>query len=310
MLENLWVEKYSPKTIEEYVFLNDELEQKVKEWLSIKDGIPIPNVIFNGSPGIGKTSLAKLLCKELNVHQRDIMMINASDENNVETVRNKIKTFCSTYPIGDYKVIILDEFDGFTPSAQNILRGEIENNYDTCRFILTCNYPNKISPAIKSRIQKFDFYKMDKDQYYSRCADILLKEKVEFEIQDFKDIVDSCYPDLRLGINVLQKKTIGGKLYQYEKEDNSLDYVTEIISLFKNKEISKARKLIIEQARPEEYVEIYRFMYDNLDMFGDEGMQENALLIIAEGLKDHYFVADTEINLSATLIKLSKLYEK
>lgn len=305
-MKELWVEKYRPKAIEEYVFRDAHQRQQVERW--IKDG-SIPHLLLSGNAGIGKTTLAKVLFNELKINDLDIMEINASRENNADTIRDKITNFVQMIPFGDFKVVLLDEADYLTPNAQAILRGVMESYHTTARFILTCNYPNRIIPALHSRCQGFHIEKVDINEFTARIATILMKEGVEFDLDILDTFVKSRYPDLRKCINMVQMNSLDGKLHTPEKGDSGeADYKIEMVELFKKGRINEARKLICSQARPEEIADIFRWMYDNAELFGkDDATRENAILLIKQGLVDHTLVIDPEINLSATLIRLSRL---
>ena len=305
-MKELWVEKYRPKTVEEYVFRDSHQRQQIERW--VKDG-SIPHLLLSGNAGIGKTTLAKVLFNELAINDLDIMEINASRENNADTIRDKITNFVQMIPFGDFKVVLLDEADYLTPNAQAILRGVMESYHTTARFILTCNYPNRIIPALHSRCQGFHIEKVDINEFTARIATILMKEDIEFELDTLDTFVKSRYPDLRKCINMVQMNSLDGRLHTPEKGDSGeADYKIEMVDLFKKGRINEARKLICSQARPEEIADIFRWMYDNAELFGkDDATRENAILLIKQGLVDHTLVIDPEINLSATLIRLARL---
>lgn len=305
-MKELWVEKYRPKTISGYVFRDQHQKEQVESW--VKQG-SIPHLLLSGSAGIGKTTLAKMLFNELEINEYDIMEINASRENNVETVRDKITNFVQMMPWGDFKVVLLDEADYLTPNAQAILRGMMEEYHATARFVLTCNYPHKIIPAIHSRCQGFHIEKTDQTEFTVRIATILGEENVEFDLDTLDTFVKVTYPDLRKCINMVQQNVRDGKLFAPVRGDDGVaDYKVDMVKLFKAGKISEARKLLCGKARPEEMDELYRWMYDNLNVFSDdEELQDQAVIIIKQGLVDHTICADAEINMSATLIKLARL---
>ena len=306
MAKQLWVETYRPKTVSEYVFVDEAQKRQVQSW--IKEG-SIPHLLFSGAAGIGKTTLAKVLLNELGIESYDVLEINASRENNVETVRDKIVNFVQMMPFGPFKCVLLDEADYLTPNAQAILRGVMEQYSSTSRFILTCNYPNRIIPAIHSRCQGFHVLKTDQTEFTARAATILVTENVEFDIDTLDTFVKLSYPDLRKCINLLQQNVVEGKLVSPSSGENeSADYKLEMIDLFKAGNIQGARKLLCNRARPEEMEEIYRWCYDNIELFGDtEEKKDSAIIILKQGLVDHTICADSEINLSATMAKLARL---
>ncbi len=303
-MKELWVEKYRPKTLQGYVFRDDHQRQQVERW--IKDG-SIPHLLLGGNAGIGKTTLARILFNELEINDLDVMEINASRENNAETIRDKITNFVQMIPFGDFKVVLLDEADYLTPNAQAILRGVMEEYHTTARFILTCNYPNRIIPAIHSRCQGFHVERVDETEFTARVATILVEENINFDLDTLDTFVKATYPDLRKCINMVQMNSMDGNLHTPEKGDAvEADYKIEMVDLFKKNKIREARKLLCSQARPEEMEEIYRWMYTNINLFGEtEEQQDKAVLIIKQGLVDHTICADPEINLAATLIKLA-----
>lgn len=211
-------------------------------------------------------------------------------------------------PFGDFKIVLLDEADYLTPNAQAILRGVMEQYHSTARFILTCNYPNRIIPAIHSRCQGFHIAKVDQNEFTIRVAQILVEEGIQVNIDILDTFVKATYPDLRKCINMVQMNSQSGELISpNESEENVGDWKIAMVELFKEGKVNEARKLLCGTVRPEEMEDIYRWMYDNIQLFGDESKQDKAVLIIKQGLVDHTLIVDPEINLSATLIKLANL---
>jgi DNA polymerase III delta prime subunit len=207
-------------------------------------------------------------------------------------------------------VVLLDEADYLSPNAQAALRGVMEEYHTTARFILTCNYPNRIIPAIHSRCQGFHIERTDLTEFTARVATILVSEEVDFDLDTLDTFVKATYPDLRKCIQAVQQNSLDGALQSPKKVDTGeQDYKLEMVDLFKKGKISEARKLVCSQARPEEMEEIYRWLYDNVSIFGNNDNQERAILIIKQGLVDHSLVIDPEINLAATLIRLSHVNE-
>ena len=304
-MKELWVEKYRPKDVDGYVFRDEHQKRQVQQW--IKDGT-IPHLLFSGNAGIGKTTLAKILLAQLEVNDLDILEINASRTNSVEDVRDKVVNFVQMIPFGSFKVVLLDEADYLSPNAQAALRGVMEEYHTTSRFILTCNYPNRIIPALHSRCQGFHIERIDQTEFTARVAQILIAEDVTPDLDVLDTYVKATYPDLRKCINMVQMNSVNGELVPPEKSDaGDSDYKLEMTELFKAGKISQARKLVCSQARPEEIEDVYKWLYDNIDLFGDEEKQESAILIIKQGLVDHTLVSDPEINLAATMIRLSRM---
>lgn len=304
-MKELWVEKYRPKTLEGYVFRDQRQKEQIQNW--VKDG-SIPHLLFSGNAGIGKTTLAKILLNELDINDLDVLEINASRTNSVEDVRDKIVNFVQMIPFGNFKVVLLDEADYLSPNAQAALRGVMEEYHETARFILTCNYPNRIIPALHSRCQGFHVERTDATEFTARVATILVSEEIDFDLDTLDTFVKATYPDLRKCINTVQMNSRDGQLHAPDQSDSGQpDWKIEMVGLFKSGKISEARKLICGQIRPEEVDGVYRWLYDNVSIFGDDAKQDKAILIIKQGLVDHTLVIDPEINLSATLIRLAHI---
>jgi replication factor C small subunit len=305
-MKELWTEKYRPTTLKDYVVRDQRQREQIEGW--IRSGA-IPHLLFSGAPGVGKTTLAKILFHELKVDPYDVLEINASRENSVDTVRDKIINFVQIMPFGAFKYVLLDEADYITPNGQAALRGVMETYHTSARFILTCNYPNRVIPALHSRCQGFHIETIDKNEFTARVAQILIEEKVDPDIDILDTYVKATYPDLRKCINMVQQNSRDGRLHAPDKADKGQqDYRLEMVDLFKKGKILEARKLVCSQARPEEVEDIFRWLYDNLELISkDDDQQDKAILAIKQGLVDHSFVADPEINLAATMIKLARI---
>lgn len=305
----LWVEKHRPRSIADYVWVNDAQRSQVEGW--IRDG-DIPHLLLSGGPGIGKTTLARCLFNELGVDEGDIKYINASQHTGVDHLRS-LQGFVETMPMGSFRYVLLDEADFLSPNAQAMLRNMIEEYSNTCRWILTCNAPHKIMPALHSRTQGFHIEHLDREQFMSRIATILLAEGVDLTTENLEildEYATATYPDLRKCINLLQQNCSDGQLRRPSSGSASggLDFMVQAIGLFKQGRIHDARKIVCAQARPEDYEEIYRLLYRNLEWWGKTDEKQNAAIVtIANRLKDHGLVADPEINLAACLIELSNI---
>jgi len=304
-MKELWVEKYRPKSLDGYVFRDDNQRKQARSWIKDRS---IPHLLFSGAAGIGKTTMAKILINELEIPEYDVLEINASRTNSVDEVRNKITNFVMMIPFGPFKVVLLDEADYLSPNAQAALCGVMEEYHSTARFILTCNYPNRIIPALHSRCQGYHIERIDQTEFTARVATILVEEKVDVELETLDLYVKATYPDLRKCINMVQQNVSEGKLHAPSKGDEgAADWKFDMVELFKAGKISEARQLLCGKLKAEEMEEVYRWLYDNLSIFGDEQKQDTAVLIIKQGLVDHTLVADPEINLAAVLIKLARL---
>jgi DNA polymerase III delta prime subunit len=304
-MKELWVEKYRPKTVDGYVFRDDHQRKQINTWIKDKS---IPHLLLSGAAGIGKTTLAKILINEIGIEDYDVLEINASRTNSVEDVRDKITNFVQMIPFGPFKVVLLDEADYLSPNAQAALRGVMEEYHATSRFILTCNYPNRIIPAIHSRCQGFHVERTDQTEFTARVATILVEENVEFDLDTLDMYVKVAYPDLRKCIQLVQQNSTEGNLEAPNQGDaGEAEWKFDMVALFKAGKISEARKLLCGKLRAEEMVEVYTWLYTNIEVFGDEEKQNKAILIIKDGLKDNTLVIDAEINLAATLVKLARL---
>ena len=305
-MKELWTEKYRPKTINEYVFRDDAHRKQISAW--IKEG-SIPHLLMSGSPGIGKTTLAKVLLNELGIEDYDVLEVNASRETSIDFIRDKVIPFISMIPFGPFKVVILDEADRLSQQAQDSLKGIIEEYSSHARFILTCNNPNRVQQPIKSRCNTMHFSSIDQTEFTARAATILVTEGIEFDLDVLDTYVKVTYPDLRSCIKLLQTNSSDGTLANPRDEDTGVsDYKLEMVELFKQRKIKEARQLLCARAPAEDMESIFRWCYDNLDLFGEtEEQKDTAILIIKQGLVDNSLCADHEINLSATLIKLARL---
>ena len=306
-MKELWIEKYRPKTLDGYVFVDDNQRQQVESW--VKDQ-SIPNLLFSGSPGTGKTTLGKMLINELGVDEYDVLYANGSKEGRKIEWVDKLISFCQTMPYGNFKVVFIDEADYLNPnSVQPAMRNLMEDYSHSVRFILTCNYPNKIIPPLHSRLQQFHIVKTDHTEFTARAATVLVTESVEFDIDTLDSYVRATYPDLRKCLQLLQQNSQGGALLAPNSMDKSVgDWKLDCVDLFKQGKIREARTLICQQSTPEESEEIFRWMYDNLDLWStDVERQDQAIIIIRNGMANMALVADQEINLSATLSELSNL---
>jgi replication factor C small subunit len=306
-MNELWVEKYRPSTVDGYVFVDQTQREQVEAWIKNKS---VPHLMFSGGPGTGKTTLAKMLINELGIDEYDVMFANGSKEaRKIEWV-DKLISFCQTMPYGTMKIVLIDEADYMNKdSVQPALRNLMEEYSHSVRFILTCNYPNKIIPPIRSRCQELHIPKTDHTEFTARVATVLVTEGVEFDLDTLDTYVKATYPDLRKCLNLSQQNSQGGRLIAPRETDKGVgDWKLDAVSLFKAGKIREGRTLICQQSTPEEVEDIFRWMYDSLDLWSaDPEVQDRAIIIIRNGYVNIGSVADQEINLSATLCELSSL---
>jgi replication factor C small subunit len=305
-MKQLWTEKYRPQTLSDYVFRDTAQRDQVAGWVASGS---IPHLLFSGAPGVGKTTLARILINELGVDDYDVLEINASRENSVDTIRDKITGFVQTMPFGAFKVVLLDEADYISPNGQAALRGVMETYHASARFILTCNYPNRVIPALHSRCQGFHIERVDITEFTARVATVLVSEDVEFDLDTLDTYVRATYPDLRKCLNTCQMHSQSGELTKPDStQGRAQDWKVDVVDLFKSGQVKQARTVLCSSARPDEMEDVFRWMYDNITLWSDDvAKQDQAIVIIRNGLVNHSFVADPEINLSATMIELANL---
>jgi len=306
-LQKLWVEKYRPTSVEDYLFQDKTQEKAILNMLGEQS---IPHLLFSGVQGTGKTTLSKMLVNQLGLDPTDVLTINASDENSVDVIRDKIKSFITTFAMGPFKVIQLEEADYITPNGQAVLRQLMEEYADNARFILTCNYEHKIIPAIKSRCQQFRFKSFDRDDVAERVAIILATEHVKFDLALVDKYIAIGYPDIRKIINTLQQNTIDGTLHAPSEDGDMGDYKFKMIELLERDNWFDIRKLLCASVPTEEWEDVYRFLYENLHKsakFTNQEKWEAGIVVIADHLYKHGICADPEINSAAMFIRMAQL---
>ena len=306
-MKELWVEKYRPATVDGYVFVDQTQREQVESWIRDRS---IPHLMLSGPAGTGKTTLAKLLINEMGVDSFDVLQANGSKEaRKIEWV-DKLISFCQTMPYGQFKIVLIDEADYMNPhSVQPALRNLMEDYSQSVRFILTCNYPNRIIPPIHSRCQGFHIVKTDHTEFTARVATVLVNEGVEFDLDILDTYVRATYPDMRKCLNLLQPNSQSGRLAAPTETDRAQqDWRLDCVELFKRGQVRQARTLLCQSVEAEEVNEVFRWMYDNLDLWSTtpEG-QDDAIVIIRNGAANISLVTDQEINLSATLIELGQI---
>ena len=295
----LWVEKYRPTQLENYVG-NEHLKAKVERYIKSND---VPHLLLYGRAGTGKTTLAKLIVKNI---ECDYLYINASDENSVDTVRNKVRQFASTIGFKNMKVIVLDECDYITPNAQAALRNLMETFSRHCRFILTCNYVERIIDPLQSRCQVFEIIPPNKKDTAVHLVKILEQEKLKYNAEDIKVLIDSSYPDIRKIINATQRSVVDDTVIMDRQSTIQNDYKLKVLDILKTQDKKTAfanlRQLLADNAI-RDYSDCFRLLYDNVDEFA-AGNMAAVILILARYEQSDMQVVDKEINFMAMLIEL------
>lgn len=304
---SLWVEKYRPKSLSDYVG-NEDVIKKIKKWLDQGD---VPHLLFSGKAGTGKTTLGKIIALHLDC---ELLYINASDENSVDVVREKIKGFASTSSMSKWKLILLDESDYITANGQAALRQIMEAFSRHCRFILTCNYVERIIDPIQSRCIHFDIHPPSKKEVATRCVNILRSENVKFEPESIVAIVNDSYPDIRRIINSLQRNCMDGNLIIDASYRIAANYMDTVIEELSSKGDPKTKyqsiRKIIADSKVRVFDDFYRYLFDNIEKFAPDGKRAMVLLHIADSQYRSALVVDKEIELMALIVNLIKdLYE-
>lgn len=297
-----WAMKYRPTKKEDFVG-NPDFLNKIDHWVEIND---IPHLLLvSENSGIGKTTVAWLIAKLLDA---EVMYINASDENNIETVREKIKTFVSTIGFKTWKIVICDEFSFFTQNAQSALNSIMENYSKTARFIITANYVEKILPSIQSRCTKFELENPPKKGILTRVKYILDTEKIEYDDNDVKKVIVEFYPDQRSILNYIQDNSYTGKFILSQQNIILNDYCQKIVDLFNSKksgtDIFKEIRQIISDARVKQFSDLYKYLYNNLDEYAGDGKKGLVIMSLAEYQYKDGFVVDKEINVMACIVNI------
>ena len=296
---SLWVEKYRPTDLSTYIG-NEHLREKVGVYLESGD---VPHLLLYGRAGTGKTTLAKIITKNIDC---DYLYVNASDENKIDDVRNKIKTFAASVGFKDLKVVILDECDYLTPNAQAALRNLMETFSKHCRFILTCNYVERIIDPIQSRCQPYKIVPPSRKDVAKQMVHILNEEGATFDLDDVALIVNAGYPDIRRVINSAQRQVVDGKLKVDVNSVIQIDYKIKLLeNLTPNSKITGIRQLLADNSVTD-YSELYRLLYDEIDTYS-HGKDAECILAIAEGQYQDVQVVDKEINFMSTIVKLLRI---
>lgn len=305
-MEDLLYKRYRPDSLDDYIFTNDKIKEKVNEWVVEKQ---FPPLLFYGPPGTGKTSLARLLVKLCDIDDADVLEIRASgsDRKGSEVIE-KIENHCMRSPLySKYNVIILDEADRMSPTVHDSLKSLSEEYTYATRFIMTCNNVNRIPVTLKSRFKDYAIETMDQQGYGMRIANILTKENITFDTDTLMFYIENFYPDMRKALMEIESNTINKVLTVPEEEVSFMsDWMKDVVGLFSLGKVREAREIICKNIQNDDYEDFFRLMYENLDWFGEtEEQKDKAIMIIKDSLVDDTRIADREINISACLTKLN-----
>jgi len=307
-IAKLWCEKYRPTVLNEVIFQNDSVEKYFKGIVAKRD---MPNLLLSGVQGTGKTTISKVLINQLDIHDMDIMKIKCSDETGVDSMRDKISRFAETVPMGDFKIIQMEEADFLSQNAQAVLRHIVEDSSDSCRFIFTCNYSNKIMPALKSRLQEFQFTAPSQEEILLKMAEMLVAEDIEIsDMETLEKVVASTYPDIRKTIQVLQQCSHSGKLVWQNSDTTNADYKFKLIDLIEAGDFQGARQVVCENVQREEYDDLFYFLYKNINRapkFKSKDMRDKAIIVISDYEYKGSFMTHLDLNAEAMFISLINL---
>ena len=301
LTNSLWTEKHRPNVLSDYIG-NESLKDTIQRYIDQDD---IPHLLFYARAGTGKTTLGKIITNSIDC---DVLYINASDENNVDTIRTKIKSFVSSVGFKKWKVVFLDESDYLTSNAQAVLRNMMEQFSKNSRFILTCNYPEKIIDPIQSRCSVFEVYPPSKKDVAVRVVNILKQENVDFDPKDVGVVVNSSYPDIRRVISSTQRQIVDNKLVLTKQAVMEIDYMTKVLEILKSASSPKDKftniRQIIADSKVRTFDDMYRYLYDNIDEFAPDGKQAAVILEIAKAMREDMQCVDKEINIMAMFIEI------
>lgn len=300
MTNSLWVEKYRPTTLDTYLG-NEDTKKVFKRFLKDED---FNHILLSGRAGIGKTTIAKILVKNIDC---EYLYINASDENNVEMIRTKVKQFSSQRSFKKLKVVILDESDFLSNSAQAALRNIMETFSASTRFILTCNYKEKIIEALQSRCLVMDLVYPTKKEVAEHCINILSKEGVDYDLEILKELINTHYPDIRSIVKTLQLSSVDGKMESVRSSSKNYDYMKDVVEVLKSssnpKDMFTEIRQIVADSGLRDFTDFYTYLYEKLDEYAT-GNKAQVILIIADYQFKDSSVVNKEINLISMFVEI------
>lgn len=303
-MSKIWSQAYRPNTLEDYICQDPAQRKQFQKYVAEQE---FPHLLLSGVQGSGKTTLSLILTKAMELDEADILKINCSDEM-IEAIRDKVKSFVGMYSFGKYKIVRLEEFDYMSQGGQGALRAIMDDASNNVRFIATCNYANKIMPAIKSRFTHFHFKTPNRESILMRVGEILALEDIDFDMDTLQKFVEIGYPDIRKTIGLCQDNSSTGKLELPTQDVSNADYRFDMLELMEKKNFRDLRKLVCENVSREEFEGLYTFLYQNIHrVYEDTTTQEQAIVKIAEYLYKNGLCADQELNFAALTIELAML---
>lgn len=313
-LKELWWKKYRPTTLDTFIFQNKSHKQIIEKFIEEKS---FPSLLFWGVRGTGKTTLAQILINEIipaEFHGADVLRLNGSSRRGIDVMRQEVSSHISSLPLGDFKVVFIDEADGLSSDAQAMLRGLMEEYDHNARFIFTCNYVKKLTLELRSRFDEFKFARLSTKDFIKYGAEILINEGVSLEEEEeyelLKSYAELFNSDLRKFVTNLQTSTIEGKLIAGRIEDTALEHGMELLELLNKNDWISARELIAENIPEEDLPEIYRFLYtylSEIEKFKNDSKWNRGIVIISDYMYRHSMHLDAEINFAGCMIKLSEV---
>lgn len=306
-IRQLWVERYRPTTLNDYIFQNDNHRAKFSEYVETGS---IPNLLLSGTQGTGKSSIARILINQLNVDiEMDVLILNASDDNSVDDVRDRIKHFITTFSMSGMKIVLMEEAERLSKPAQKALKVLTEDYSDVARFIMTSNHEHLLDAALKSRFQQFKFSAPDITDVTARVAEILMAENIKASLEMIDKFVAIAFPDIRQTIQLVEQHVVDGRLIDPQMTIDGADWKIDLLATLESGQWAASRKLLCGLIGNEEWDEVYTFIYRNIAKVSkwNANQRDQAIVTIAQYLYQHSLVADPEINAAAMFIELANI---